>query len=34
MELQVFANQNQTIEPDIATKIAETHGFVLEKERR
>jgi translation initiation factor IF-2 len=34
MELQVFANQNQTIEPDIATKIAEKHGFVLEKERR
>src|SRR5213082_354461 len=34
MELQVFANPNQTIEPDIATKIAETHGFVLEKERR
>src|SRR5436190_1745735 len=26
MELQVFANQNQTIEPDVATKIAETHG--------
>jgi translation initiation factor IF-2 len=34
MELQVFANQNQTIEPDVATKIAEAHGFVLEKERR
>ena len=34
MDLQVFANQNQTIEPDIATKIAEKHGFVLEKERR
>jgi translation initiation factor IF-2 len=34
MELQVFANPNQTIEPDVATKIAETHGFVLEKERR
>jgi translation initiation factor IF-2 len=34
MELQVFANPNQTIEPDVATKIAEKHGFVLEKERR
>ena len=34
MDLQVFANQNQTIEPDVATKIAEKHGFVLEKERR
>ena len=34
MELQVFANQNQTVEPDVATKIAEKHGFILEKERR
>ncbi|MFL6514087.1 MAG: translation initiation factor IF-2 [Chthoniobacterales bacterium] len=34
MELQVFANQNQTVEPDVAVKIAEKHGFVLEKERR
>src|SRR4051812_44160300 len=34
MELQVFANQNQTVEPDVATKIAEKHGFLLEKERR
>ncbi|PYL39023.1 MAG: translation initiation factor IF-2, partial [Verrucomicrobia bacterium] len=25
---------NQTIEPDIASKICESHGFVLEKERR
>ena len=33
-EHNVFVNQNQTIEPDIATKIAEKHGFVLEKERR
>jgi len=30
----VFANINQTIEPDIAAKIAEHHGFLLEKERR
>src|SRR5438477_6343105 len=30
----IFANINQTIEPDIAAKIAENHGFVLEKERR
>src|SRR5439155_22254758 len=29
-----FANINQTIEPDIASKIAENHGFILEKERR
>jgi translation initiation factor IF-2 len=34
MNYNIFANINQTIEPDIATKIAETHGFVLEKERR
>jgi translation initiation factor IF-2 len=34
MALNIFANQNQTIEPDIASKIAEAHGFVLEKERR
>jgi translation initiation factor IF-2 len=33
-EFNVFVNQNQTIEPDIATKIAEKHGFILEKERR
>src|SRR5207249_3511087 len=30
----IFANINQTIEPDIAAKIAENHGFILEKERR
>src|SRR3954453_18071511 len=34
MELQVFANQNQTVEPDVAVKIAENNGFLLEKERR
>jgi translation initiation factor IF-2 len=34
MTYNIFANVNQTIEPDIAAKIAETHGFVLEKERR
>jgi translation initiation factor IF-2 len=33
-DFNVFVNQNQTIEPDIAVKIAESHGFVLEKERR
>jgi translation initiation factor IF-2 len=30
----IFANQNQTIEPDIATKVADKHGFVFEMERR
>jgi translation initiation factor IF-2 len=34
MSYNIFANVNQTIEPDIASKIAENHGFVLEKERR
>ena len=34
MAHNIFANINQTIEPDIAAKIAENHGFLLEKERR
>jgi translation initiation factor IF-2 len=34
MNYNIFANVNQTIEPDIASKVAENHGFVLEKERR
>src|SRR5437870_4333743 len=34
MTYNIFANINQTIEPDIASKIAENHGFALEKERR
>jgi translation initiation factor IF-2 len=34
MTYNIFANINQTIEPDIASKIAEGHGFILEKERR
>src|SRR6476620_9600034 len=34
MTHNIFANINQTIEPDIASKIAENHGFLLEKERR
>src|SRR5437879_4658454 len=33
-DFNIFVNPNQTVEPDIATKIAEKHGFVLEKERR
>src|SRR6266404_3018651 len=34
MTYNIFANINQTVEPDIASKIAENHGFILEKERR
>jgi hypothetical protein len=30
MNFNVFANINQAIEPDIASKIAESHGFILE----
>jgi len=33
-DFNIFVNANQTIEPDVATKIAERRGFVLEKERR
>ena len=33
-DFSVFVNQNQTIEPDIASKIAEKHRFILEKEVR
>jgi translation initiation factor IF-2 len=34
MTFNIFANINQTIEPDMATKICENHGFVFEMERR
>jgi len=34
MELDVFANKEQSIEPEIASKICEKHGFVFEKEKR
>ena len=34
IELNIFAGMNQTIEPDIASKLCEKHGFVFEVERR
>ena len=34
MALNIFANLNQTVEPDIATQICQKHGFVFEMERR
>ncbi len=34
MALDVFANPNQSIEPDIAAQVCEKHGFVFEKEKR
>jgi translation initiation factor IF-2 len=34
MALNIFANVNQTVEPDVATQICQKHGFVFEMERR
>ncbi len=34
MALDVFVNQNQSIEPDVAEQICEKNGFYLEKEKR
>src|SRR5512132_3152395 len=34
MTHNIIGKINQTLEPDIAAKIAESHGFLLEKERR
>ncbi len=34
MELDVFANQNQSIEPEVAAKVCEKFGFVFEREKR
>ncbi len=32
--MNIFANQNQTIEPDVAAKVCALHGFVFEAEKR
>jgi len=34
MDLDVFANQNQSIEPDIAAEVCDRHGFIFEREKR
>ena len=34
MDLGIFASQNQTIEPDIASKVCDLHGWKFEKDRR
>lgn len=34
MELNIFASINQSVEPEVAAKVCEKHGFVFEKERR
>lgn len=34
MELDVFANQNQSIDPEVAAQLCEKHGFIFEREKR
>lgn len=34
MEFDVFVSQTQSIEPEIAAKVCEKHGFVFEREKR
>ncbi len=34
MEMSIFANSNQTIEPSVASAVCEKYGFVFEKEKR
>ncbi|MEA3186264.1 MAG: translation initiation factor [Chthoniobacter sp.] len=34
MELNIFANPGQSIEPDIAALVCKKHGFVFEREKR
>ena len=34
MDVGIFANQNQNLEPDVAMKICEIHGWKFEKDRR
>ncbi len=33
-DFNIFANPNLTVEPEVATKVCEKHGFVFEMERR
>ena len=34
MDIGIFANQNQNLEADVATKICELHGWKFEREKR
>jgi len=34
MALDIFVNQNSAVEPDIAARICENHGFIFEREKR
>jgi len=33
-DFNIFANPNLTVEPEVATKVCDKHGFVFEMERR
>jgi translation initiation factor IF-2 len=33
-DFKIFVNQTMTVEPEVATKVCEKHGFVFEMERR
>jgi len=34
MGMQIFANINQSVEPDVASKLCEIYGFTFEREKR
>jgi translation initiation factor IF-2 len=34
MDMDIFVNQTQPIEPDVAARVCEAHGFIFERERR
>src|SRR5258708_6717644 len=34
MEMNIFANINQSVEPEVATKLCERYGFIFEREKR
>jgi translation initiation factor IF-2 len=34
MEMNIFANINQSVEPEVATKLCERYGFLFEREKR
>jgi translation initiation factor IF-2 len=34
IDLKIFVSPNQAIEPDIAAKVCEKHGFIFEREKR
>jgi translation initiation factor IF-2 len=34
MEMNIFANINQSVEPEVATKLCEHYGFIFEREKR